>query len=34
MTVLQSCGLMEFRALQWCHPNASQAIGGQAVVPG
>ena len=20
MTVLQSCGLMEFRALQWCHP--------------
>ena len=20
MTVLQSCGLMEFRVLQWCHP--------------
>ena len=20
MTVLQSCGLMEFHVLQWCHP--------------
>ena len=34
MTVLQSCGLMEFRVLQWCHPMPARAEGGQAVVPG
>ena len=34
MTVLQSCGLMEFHVLQWCHPMPARAEGGQAVVPG
>ena len=34
MTVLQSCGLMEFCVLQWCHPMPARAEGGQAVVPG
>ena len=34
MTVLQSCGLMEFRVLQWCHPMPAREEGGQAVVPG
>ena len=33
MTVLQSCGLMEFHVLQWCHPMPARAEGGQAVVP-